>query len=729
MVVSTNYLKVAVLPLWFILLAAFHSAIGSTDLVFRAMAANLNGDSQTLEQYAIRTFQGVKPDVVAIQEFNRRNNTPAEIRNFVDEAFGPEFSYYRETGYQIPNGIISRYPIVASGSWPDAKVSNRAFAWARIDLPGTNDLFVVSVHLLTSSSGDRSQETASLKGYIQSNFPPDAWIIVAGDMNTDNRNESALATFKTFLSDSPIPTDAVSGGKPGTNKNREKPYDYVLPSFSLAGWQTNTVMRSVSFPNGLVFDSRVYQPLADVAPVEPADSGNGQHMGVLKDFQVPVWDATLPGHPFISLQPTNVIIGAGQNASFAAAAGGQEPLVAQWYQTGQMIPDATSFYYTRTNVQAADLGAYTLVVTNSLGSATSAPAVLSFWSAPAITNEPGSLSVEEGQPAIFTVGVQGTAPFAYQWFFQNAAVADGNGYSFNRPITQMAHTGAYQVVISNTAGSATSRVATLTVLPAQIGERAVIARWAFNNTTAPLDGPPPDLGSGTASLVGGTTATFATGAATDINNINMAWNTTAYPTTTANNLTAGAQFRVSTVGRRNIEVRWDNRASSTGSKYARLVYSTNGGTSFLEAPPVWTNGTAFETRTNRFGGLTGVDNNPSFTFRIVAEFENTATGQGVAGYVGASGNYAGTGTLRFDMVTVSGEAMGSTADSPRISSARALGIGFALDVAGTTGAAYVLESSPAPSEGQWQPILTNTAPFSFVESNRAVSTYFRARLK
>ena len=48
----------------------------------------------------------------------------------------------------IPNGIISRYPIVASGSWVDTVQSqpNRGFAWAQIALPGTNDLYVVSVH-------------------------------------------------------------------------------------------------------------------------------------------------------------------------------------------------------------------------------------------------------------------------------------------------------------------------------------------------------------------------------------------------------------------------------------------------------------------------------------------------------------------------------------------------------------------------------------------------------
>ena len=161
------------------------------------MSANLNGNAQTYQPFALRIFQGLKPDVVAIQEFNYNGNSPADIRSMVDTAFGTNFVYFRETnsGYSIPNGIISRYPIVNSGSWPDAEQSqpNRGFAWAQIDLPGTNDLYIVSVHLLTSSATARGNEAAALKNLIQTNFPAGAWVVVAGDFNTDSRTESAMS--------------------------------------------------------------------------------------------------------------------------------------------------------------------------------------------------------------------------------------------------------------------------------------------------------------------------------------------------------------------------------------------------------------------------------------------------------------------------------------------------------------------------------------------------------
>ncbi|MCU0788335.1 MAG: hypothetical protein MUC91_09120 [Verrucomicrobia bacterium] len=79
------------------------------------MASNITGDPQKYEAPQIRILQGLAPDVVAIQEFNYLNNTPAEIRSFVDTAFGTNFYYYRESGYAIPNGVISRWPIINSG--------------------------------------------------------------------------------------------------------------------------------------------------------------------------------------------------------------------------------------------------------------------------------------------------------------------------------------------------------------------------------------------------------------------------------------------------------------------------------------------------------------------------------------------------------------------------------------------------------------------------------------
>ncbi|MET0405653.1 MAG: lamin tail domain-containing protein, partial [Cystobacter sp.] len=256
----------------------------------RLMAANISsGNAQSYDPgEGIRIFQGVKPDVVMIQEFNYKSNTDADLRSFVTTAFGSGYAYYRETGAQIPNGVISRYPIIASGEWKDTQVSNRDFAWARIDIPGPKDLWVVSVHLLTSGSGVRNTEATNLVSYIKSNVPAGDFLAIGGDFNSDSRGEALFSTFGSVVSTaSPYPAD--KNGNVNTNASRAKPYDHVLVSSNLRAYQTSTVIGSSSFSAGLVVDTRVYSPLADISPAKSADSGatNMQHMAIVKDFLVP----------------------------------------------------------------------------------------------------------------------------------------------------------------------------------------------------------------------------------------------------------------------------------------------------------------------------------------------------------------------------------------------------------------------------------------------------------
>jgi endonuclease/exonuclease/phosphatase family metal-dependent hydrolase len=240
--------------------------------------------------------------VVCIQEFNYAStngfgtSTPAAIRELIDSAFGTNFSYFRETqaGYTIPNGIISRYPIVASGSWDDGdnNINDRGFAWAQIDLPGTNDLYAVSLHLKAGSGSAneirRFKQSAVLKALIYTNFPANALVVVGGDCNTHSQAEGCMTNFGSFLSDMNAPADKKGGTN--TNAGRTERYDRVMPSYSLAGAQIPVVIGASSYASGLVFDSRVFSPLGDVSPVQVSDSGATamQHMGIVKDFRLPV---------------------------------------------------------------------------------------------------------------------------------------------------------------------------------------------------------------------------------------------------------------------------------------------------------------------------------------------------------------------------------------------------------------------------------------------------------
>lgn len=282
-----------------ILIAGLLTNFSRADEVVRIMAANISsGNFQSYDPgEGGRIFRGLKPDVVLIQEFNYGSNSSSSIRSFVDQNFGTDFDYYREGGdEQIPNGVISRYPIVQSGEWNDSEVSNRDFAWSRIDIPGDKYLWAVSVHLLTSSSGDRNSEATALVSFVQNHVPADDYLVIGGDFNTSSFSESALGTLSSVVMTNGRADD--QNGSTGTNASRSKPYDQVLPSSDLDSLEIPVSIsgHAFTYTDGLVFDSRVFTPISAVPPILAGDSAasNMQHMAVIRDFLIPTSGVTEP---------------------------------------------------------------------------------------------------------------------------------------------------------------------------------------------------------------------------------------------------------------------------------------------------------------------------------------------------------------------------------------------------------------------------------------------------
>ncbi len=90
--------------------------------------------------------------------------------------------------------------------------------------------------------------------------------------------------------------------------------------------------------------------------------------------------------------------------------------------------------------------------------------------APAFAIQPASQTVTVGRPAIFSVMVTGSGPFTYQWQKNNADISGATSATYTIPATVSGDNGAtFRVVVSNSAGSATSSSATLTVDPAPVG--------------------------------------------------------------------------------------------------------------------------------------------------------------------------------------------------------------------------------------------------------------------
>jgi hypothetical protein len=201
---------------------------------------------------------------------------------------------------------------------------------------------------------------------------------------------------------------------------------------------------------------------------------------------------------------------------------------------------------------------------------------------------------------------------------------------------------------------------------AALSQAQIITQWNFNgadanNIPGGTASPTPAIGLGTASLLGGATATFASGnsngGSTDpvADATDFAWNSSTYAAQSTENGQRGVRFNVSTVGFTGIMFSFDQRKSNTSSRYTRVDYTLDG-TNFVSlatldgsAGDTWFNSNNFD-----LSSVTGADNNANFGFRVVAVFDPTNPTAGVYAPSNSTSTYGTSSTIRYDMVTVSG---------------------------------------------------------------------------
>jgi len=276
--------------------------VSARPAVIKVMTANLNSGvpdySDWYRDGAIRIFKGLDPDIVLIQEFNVE---PATTRpEFIADVFGADTYYYYEPeiggSWAMPNGVISRWPILSSGQWNDSQLTNRSFVWAVIDIPGDMDLQVVSIHIKSGSSADdiqmREAEATEIKNYVTENFDDNKYIIVGGDLNLQYDGQTPFSTFESYL-DATDHRPRDRNGDTDTNSTtpRSKPYDWIMPNELLDNYHTTIYIGSgfQAFTEGIVFDSEVFTPLSSVPPIVSGDSraSGCTHMAVMKAFDIP----------------------------------------------------------------------------------------------------------------------------------------------------------------------------------------------------------------------------------------------------------------------------------------------------------------------------------------------------------------------------------------------------------------------------------------------------------
>lgn len=172
----------------------------------------------------------------------------------------------------------------------------------------------------------------------------------------------------------------------------------------------------------------------------------------------------------------------------------------------------------------------------------------------------------------------------------------------------------------------------------------LITKWDFN--AANLS---PSTGSGTLSLFGGTTATFAGG----FDDENVGWRTANYPSQGLGNLSAGIQMQVSTAGKSGITLSYAVRHGMESANRQSVLWSTDNST--YQPAQVFTvvpaaNGSADTWFTRTVSLPSGADNQPNLYVRIVSNFT-----PGLSAYTATAfgSSYSGSGPWRFDDISFS----------------------------------------------------------------------------
>ncbi len=319
-------------------------------------------------------------------------------------------------------------------------------------------------------------------------------------------------------------------------------------SFSVtypAGLVGSQVFRKSEGANFLTFrgDSTYQVTIPDIV-IAPATSGGGG-------------GGTTVVAPTITSQPTAQTVNEGQSVIWSVTAAGTAPLTYQWRKDGNPLAGATQATLTLPSVPVSAAGTYTVVVSNSAGSITSAAATLvvkSLAQAPQIVTQPRSGVAVVGTSLTLSVDATGTGPLTYQWRKDGVPLVGATSATLTLA-GQAGDAGSYTLLVTNSAGAVLSSAATVTVSATPLPVTIV---------TQPV---------AQAAALGGA-ATFRV-SATGSGTVTYQWQKDGVPlagaTTDTLNLTG---LTAATAGTYRVVV--TNGAGSVTSNSAALVVSTRG---------------------------------------------------------------------------------------------------------------------------------------------------------
>ncbi len=169
------------------------------------------------------------------------------------------------------------------------------------------------------------------------------------------------------------------------------------------------------------------------------------------------------GPPVITRQPEAQIVVLSNRLVFEATAFGQRPMTLRWFHQDAPVFGGTNSTLLIERAGLPDAGDYWLVASNAHGAVTSHIASVSILPLQ-IVKQPLDQTIRSGGTARFEAAVSGPKPLRYQWQFNGTNLPKATNGTLRLTKLKVEQEGDYSFVVSNAFGSATSEVATLTVL-------------------------------------------------------------------------------------------------------------------------------------------------------------------------------------------------------------------------------------------------------------------------
>ncbi len=351
-------------------------------------------------------------------------------------------------------------------------------------LDNTDDEFIELRNITGSAVGLfdplNPANTWRLRDAVSFRFPTNVTLPAGGHLlvvGFDPSDPSLLSGFRTR--NNVAVTVPIYGPFDGKLDNSSDSVELVRPDLP----QVAPAPDAGSVPYVLV-DKVAYE---DALPWPPAGDGFGpslQRLVIGSYGNDPTnWTAAArtPGRafsggnpPVITQQPTNRTVFVSSTVTLQVNVSGTGPFSYQWRYDGANLPNATNASLILPNIQAAQSGAYQVIVLNNAGSAASTPAVLTVVVGAVITLQPKAIVLrgssaeanfgETGTNATFQVSATGKPPFRYQWRRNEIPVPNATNATYTINQVNISHDGLYDVVVRDATSEVISFAVSLTVL-------------------------------------------------------------------------------------------------------------------------------------------------------------------------------------------------------------------------------------------------------------------------